>query len=154
TRVTANGALFFPVLSYWQCAGTAAAAASVGVNMFIEAPYTGCLRADPNDFAPDPPPPSVHALSDAYSPAGAGDAGWYFPDEPDGWGIPPEQLPALPPSADTGRLRVLNISQHFYSGQAPINAQFDRDEYKRYTELADLVGFDMYPVVKFCGRVP
>ena len=63
-------------------------------------------------------------------------------------------MPQLPPASQTGRLRVLNISQHFYSGQAPINAQFDRNDYKRFAALADVVGFDMYPIVKFCGRVP
>jgi hypothetical protein len=37
-------------------------------------------------------------------------------------GITPSELPQLPPASQTGRLRVLNISQHFYSGQAPITA--------------------------------
>jgi hypothetical protein len=63
-------------------------------------------------------------------------------------------MPQLPPAAQSGRLRVLNISQHFYSGQAPINDHFDRNDYKRFAALADVVGFDMYPIVKFCGRVP
>jgi hypothetical protein len=154
TRVTADGSLFFPILSYWQCAGTSAAAVAAGINAFIQAPFTGCLRADPNNFSTDPPPPSVHVLSDNYATAGAGEAGWYLPDEPDGWGIAPEQMPRLQPAAATGRLRVLNISQHFFSEQAPINDQFDRNDYKRFAALGDLVGFDMYPIVKFCGRIP
>ena len=49
---------------------------------------------------------------------------------------------------------MLNISQHFFSGQAPINDHFDRNDYKRFAALADVIGFDMYPIVKFCGRVP
>lgn len=154
TRVTANGSLFFPVLSYWQCAETSAAAVAAGINTFVESPYTGCLRADPSNFAVDPPPAAVHVLSDTYTMTGAGDAGWYLPDEPDGWGIAPEQMPQLPPASTTGRLRVLNISQHFFSEQAPVNDHFDRNDYKRFAALGDLVGFDMYPVVKFCGRVP
>src|SRR5207247_9440955 len=85
---------------------------------------------------------------------GAGDAGWYLPDEPDGWGIAPEQLPQLPPSSQTGKLRVLNVSQHFYSAQAPIDDRFDRNDYKRFVAHAALVGLDIYPLVKFCGRVP
>jgi hypothetical protein len=154
THVTANGSLFFPVLSYYQCGASAAAAASLGVNLFMQAPYTGCVPANPNDFSSEPLPPSVSVLSDDYTDRGAGDAGWYLPDEPDGWGIAPEQLPQLPPSSQTGKLRVLNVSQHFYSAQAPINDRFDRNDYKRFASLADVVGFDMYPVVKFCGRVP
>jgi hypothetical protein len=154
THVTANGSLFFPVLSYYQCGASAAAAASLGINLFMQAPYTGCVSANPNDFSGEPPPPSVSVLSDDYTGTGAGDAGWYLPDEPDGWGIAPEQLPQLPPSSQTGKLRVLNVSQHFYSAQAPINDRFDRNDYKRFASLADLVGFDIYPIVKFCGRVP
>jgi len=153
TRVTANGSLFFPVLSYYQCGASAAAAASLGINLFMQAPYTGCVRANPNDFSTDPPPPSVSVLSDDYSDRGAGNAGWYLPDEPDGWGIAPEQLPQLPASSQTGKLRFLNLTQHFYSGQAPLNDRFDRNDYKRFAALADVVGFDIYPIVKFCGRV-
>jgi hypothetical protein len=152
-RVTANGSLFFPVLSYYQCGASAAAAAALGINLFLQAPYTGCMRANPNDFSTDPPPPSVSVLSDDYTDRGAGNAGWYLPDEPDGWGIAPEQLPQLPSSSETGKLRVLNLSQHFYSGQAPLNDRFDRNDYKRFAALADIVGFDIYPIVKFCGRV-
>src|SRR5262249_49767459 len=81
-------------------------------------------------------------------------SGWYLPDEPDGWGIAPTALPSLAPVSETGRLRVLNVSQHFFSGQAPINASFDRSDYKRFAERADVIGFDMYPIVKFCGPVP
>jgi hypothetical protein len=154
THVTANGSLFFPVLSYYQCGASAAAAASLGINLFMQAPYTGCVATNPNDFSSELLPPSVSVLSDDYTDRGAGDAGWYLPDEPDGWGIAPEQLPQLPPSSQTGKLRVLNISQHFYSAQAPINDRFDRNDYKRFIARADLVGFDIYPIVKFCGRVP
>jgi hypothetical protein len=154
THVTANGSLFFPVLSYYQCGASATAAASLGINLFMQAPYTGCVSANPNDFSGEPPPPSVSVLSDDYTVTGAGNAGWYLPDEPDGWGITPEQLPQLPAASQTGKLRVLNVSQHFYSAQAPINDRFDRNDYKRFVARADLVGFDMYPIVKFCGRVP
>jgi hypothetical protein len=154
THVTANGSLFFPVLSYYQCGASATAAASLGINLFMQAPYTGCVSANPNDFSGEPPPPSVSVLSDDYTVTGAGNAGWYLPDEPDGWGITPDQLPQLPAASQTGKLRVLNVSQHFYSAQAPINDRFDRNDYKRFVARADLVGFDMYPIVKFCGRVP
>ena len=46
------------------------------------------------------------------------------------------------------------LSQHFFAEQAPINDRFDRNDYKRFAAEADFVGFDMDPVVKFCGRVP
>jgi hypothetical protein len=144
TRITADGSLFFPVLSYEQCAQTIDRALAVGVNTFVQVPFTGCTAA-----AGVTPP---YVLSDDYGKVNG--IGWYLPDEPDGWGIAPDQMPQLAASGTTGRLRVLNVSQHFYSGQAPINDRFDRNDYKRFAAGADVVGFDMYPIVKFCGRVP
>ena len=145
THITADGSLFFPIMSYEQCAATIARALTIGVNTFVQVPFTGC---GPSSAGITPP----YVLSDNY--AGASGAGWYLPDEPDGWGITPEQMPKLPAPASTGRLRVLNITQHFFSGQAPINDRFDRNDYKRFAAGADVIGFDMYPIVKFCGRVP
>jgi hypothetical protein len=153
THVTANGSLFFPVLTYYQCGASAETAASVGVNLFVEAPYTGCVQTNPNDFEADPPPAGISVLGDDFGSSQGAAAGWYLPDEPDASGLSPAQLPQLPAAAQTGRLRVLNLSQHFFSGQAPINAGFDRNDYKGFAAQADVVGFDMYPVVKFCGRV-
>jgi hypothetical protein len=144
TRITANGSLFFPVLSYEQCSETLARALAVGINMFVQVPYTGCTQ--PAGVTPP------YVLGDAYDRRQG--AGWYLPDEPDGHGMTPAELPALPAPSDTGLLRVLNVSQHFYSAFAPINSQFDRSTYKQFAALADLIGFDVYPIVKFCGRVP
>jgi hypothetical protein len=144
THVTANGSLFFPVLSYEQCVDTVGRALAAGVNAFVQVPFTGCIT--PAGVTPP------YVLSDNY--AAEHGIGWYLPDEPDGWGITPEQMPRLPPAAETGRLRFVTLSQHFFSGQAPINDRFDRNDYKRFAALGDVVGFDMYPVVKFCGRIP
>lgn len=142
TRITADGSLFFPVLAYQQCADTIDRALAVGITMFVQVPYTGCTQP----AAVTPP----YVLGDDYSVQQG--AGWYLPDEPDSWGLTPSELPPVP--ATTGSLRVLNISQHFYSGQAPLNPTYDRDLYKQFAAHADVVGFDMYPIVKFCGRVP
>jgi len=152
-HVTANGAPFFPVLAYYQCGASAAAAAAAGVDFFAEQPYTACTWQQPNDFSTEPLPPGVHALGDDYADPSP-DAGWYLPDEPDAIPLTGEELPQLPPAATTGKLRVLNLSQHFFSGQAPIRPGYDRGEYTRLAARADLVGFDLYPIVKFCGRVP
>jgi len=96
----------------------------------------------------------VHALGDDYSPAAAVDGGWYLPDEPDAIPLTAGQLPQLPPASVTGKLRVVSLSQHFYSGQALVRPGYDLSEYARFADVGDLVGFDLYPVVKFCGRIP
>lgn len=152
-HVTAGGAPMFPILGYYQCGASAAQAAAAGIDFFVEQPYTACSALRPNDFGDDPPPPGVRVLSDDDSMAGGGDGGWYLPDEPDGAALSAAQLPALPPAAETGRLRVVNLSEHFYSGQASIRPGYDPGEYSRFAGLADLVGFDLYPITKFCGRI-
>lgn len=153
--VTAGGKPVFPVLFYYQCGASALAAAHAGADFFVEQPYTACSPLRPNDFADEPPPPGVLALSDDYpAPPGAADGGWYLPDEPDATLAGAAGLPQLPPASETGRLRVVNLSEHFFSGQAPIRPGYDRAEYRHLASFGDLVGFDLYPVVKFCGRVP
>ena len=42
THVTADGSLFFPVMSYEQCAATIGRALTIGVNTFVQVPFTGC----------------------------------------------------------------------------------------------------------------
>lgn len=149
-HLTAGSSPFFPILTSYQCGATAQAAAAAGVNLFVEQPYTACSRAQPNDFALDPPPAGVSVLSDDYTDESPG-AGWYLPDEPDALGL---TAPELPQPATPGKLRFLNFSQHFFSSQALIRPGYDRGEYTRLAAAADVVGFDLYPIVKFCGRVP
>jgi hypothetical protein len=95
----------------------------------------------------------VRVLGDDFTTAPDGSAGWYLPDEPDGAALTAAELPQLPPASETGRLRVVNLSQHFYSGQALIRPGYDLGEYRRFAAVADVVGFDLYPIAKFCGRV-
>src|SRR4051794_3496957 len=149
-HLTAGGAPFFPILSSYQCDATAREAAAAGINLFVEQPYTACSRAQPNNFALDPPPPGVSVLADEYE-AGTAGAGWYLPDEPDALGVTAADLPH---PAEPGKLRFVNFSQHFYSRQDLIRPGYDKHEYERIASVADVVGFDLYPVVKFCGRVP
>jgi hypothetical protein len=149
-HVTVGGSPFFPILADYQCGATASAGAAAGINLFVEQPYTACSHLQPNNFALDPPPPGVSVLTDDYAADAAG-AGWYLPDEPDALGLTAAQLPH--PDAP-GKLRFVNFSQHFFSSQAPIRPGYDKNEYTRLAAAADVVGFDLYPIVKFCGRVP
>jgi hypothetical protein len=149
-HLTASGSPFFPVLTSYQCGASAQAAAAAGVNLFVEQPYTACSSLQPNSFALDPPPAGVSVLADDYADDAPG-AGWYLPDEPDALGLTGSELPQ--PTAP-GKLRFVNFSQHFYSGQALIRPGYDKSEYTRLAAAADVVGFDLYPIVKFCGRIP
>jgi hypothetical protein len=77
--------------------------------------------------------------------------GWYYPDELDA------RLPA-PVSATTlknlavdppdGMLSFLTLTNHFYSGAAPLPQ--GRDFYPELSALANVVGFDLYPLQNWC----
>lgn len=152
-HVTAGGQPVFPVLGYYQCGAGAAEAAAAGIDFFVEQPYTACNPLQPNNFAAEPLPAGVRVLGDDYTASPDGAAGWYLPDEPDGAALSAAELPPLPPASETGRLRVVNLSEHFYSGQALIRPGYDLGEYGRFAAVADVVGFDLYPIDKFCGRI-
>jgi hypothetical protein len=74
--------------------------------------------------------------------------GWYYPDEPDLKGIMGETLPGFPPLEATGRLRVLTLSNHFYSRTADLPA--GRGVYPGLVAASDVVGFDLYPLQESC----
>src|SRR4051794_37928338 len=104
--VTAGGSPMFPVLFYYQCGASALAAAAAGADFFVQQPYTACSPLRPNDFAFEPLPVGVRALTDDFaSPLDPAAAGWYLPDEPDATLAGAAGMPTLPPAAETGRLR-------------------------------------------------
>ena len=74
--------------------------------------------------------------------------GWYYPDEADLKGITGATLPEFPTLAATARLRVLTLSNHFYSRTAALPA--GRGVYPELIARADVVGFDLYPLQEFC----
>jgi hypothetical protein len=79
---------------------------------------------------------------------GAGVIGWYYPDEADLKGLTAATLPRFPTLAETARLRVLTLSNHFYSRTAPLAA--GRRIYPGLISKADVVAFDLYPLQEFC----
>ena len=76
--------------------------------------------------------------------------GWNYPDESDGFRILPAELPDLPPSSQTGQLSFLTLSVHFWSGSAPL--PIGKSWYPQYYAKPDVLGFDVYPLEKFCGN--
>jgi hypothetical protein len=79
---------------------------------------------------------------------GAGVIGWYYPDEADLKGLTRATLPQFPTLAQTARLRVLTVTNHFYSRTAPLPA--GRGIYPGLIAKSDVVAFDLYPLQEFC----
>ena len=82
--------------------------------------------------------------------SGPGVIGWYYPDEADLKGITADTLPSFPPPETTHRLRVLTVTNHFYSRTAALPG--GRGIYPGLIAKSDVVGFDLYPLQEFCSN--
>jgi hypothetical protein len=86
--------------------------------------------------------------ADEAGTGGAGVIGWYYPDEADLKGLTGATLPQFPTLAETARLRVLTLTNHFYSRTAPLAA--GRGVYPGLIAKSDVVAFDLYPLQEIC----
>jgi hypothetical protein len=142
--VLLDGQPFFPLLVLAQCGQNYDAGLEAGVTVFIE---NGCGGIGLQSAALAGRALSLTAAEEAGI-GGPGVLGWYYPDEPDLKGIGGEGLPQFPSLEATGRLRVLTLSNHFYSRTDALPA--GRGVYPGLVAPSDLVGFDLYPLQEFC----
>lgn len=139
--VRVNGGAFFPLLSWQECPDRWPAELAQGINLFGGEPCTA-LPTLLSAIAGR----GLAAGTETEAAAGAsGLLGWFYPDEADGRGMTADTLPALP---DSG-LRFLTLTNHFYSGAAPLPA--GRGMYAGLIARADVVGFDLYPLQEWCA---
>ena len=80
---------------------------------------------------------------------GVGQIGFAYPDEADGLGMEASGLPT-PLVAGPGRVAFLTLTNHFFSGAAPLPQ--GRAMYPGLVAKADVVGFDLYPLQEWCRR--
>jgi hypothetical protein len=142
--VQLDGQPFFPLLVIAQCGENFDAGLQAGVTVFIE---NGCGGIGPQSTALAGRALSLTSAEEAGI-GGPGVIGWYYPDEPDLKGISGDGLPHFPTLAETGRLRVLTLSNHFYSRTDALPA--GRGVYPGLVAPSDLVGFDLYPLQESC----
>jgi hypothetical protein len=77
--------------------------------------------------------------------------GWYYPDELDGrLGAPPSDTDLKEMAVDppAGLLSFLTLTNHFYSGAEPL--PLGRELYPGLAALANVLGFDLYPLQNWC----
>ena len=139
-----DGQGFFPLLVVAQCPSGYENSLAAGISLFA--------GSDCGDIAEQTAALGGRAFSltnpDEHGIGGDGVIGWYYPDEADAKGITAAGLPGFPTLAQTGRLRVLTLSNHLYSRTAPLPG--GRGVYPGLIAKSDVVGFDLYPLQELC----
>jgi hypothetical protein len=139
-----DGQGFFPLAVVAQCPSGYESSLAAGISLFAGndcggiADQTGGLGGRAFSLT----------NADEAGLGGPGVIGWYYPDEADLKGLTGDSLPQFPTLEQTARLRVLTLTNHFYSRTAPLPA--GRGVYPGLIAKADVVGFDLYPLQEFC----
>jgi hypothetical protein len=148
-RILLDGQPFFPIAVWAQCSDGYGSNLADGINLFMG---DGCGKGKDRQLA-------AHVAGRAYSIVNANEAaaegrgviGWYFPDEWDAFlesSTTREDLRANTPDAQPGRISFLTLTNHFYSHAAPLPQ--GRGMYPALYSIADVVGFDLYPLQVWC----
>ncbi len=136
-----DGRPLFPIMSWGECTDGFKTSLAVGTNLYA-ANRCGGVEAQMSALG-------HRALSAAVAgetaPAGTPVVGTFYPDEPDAHGTTGAQLPDL--GANAG-VRFLTLTNHFYSGAAPL--AHGRGLYPGLIAKADMIGFDLYPLQNWC----
>jgi hypothetical protein len=147
-RILLNDQPFFPLAVWAQCSDGYSQNLADGINLFMG---DGCGKTDRQLAA--------HLGGRAFSIVNSNDAdadgrgviGWYFPDEWDAFlesNVTRADLRKSIPDAQPGRISFLTLTNHFYSHAAPLPQ--GRGMYPTLYSLADVVGFDLYPLQVWC----
>lgn len=144
-----NGKPFLPIISWAQCAVDVEQNLAVGVNLFMQThcgDFDAVGRAIGDREAYVIAPYWVYRGQNA-TPQTNKMVGYHQYDEPDMHGIRPEQLPDVEPSSTTTRPVFMTLTSKFAAEQTrdmPLSA------YPEYAKKANVLGFDVYPLVQFC----
>jgi hypothetical protein len=142
--IVLDGQPFFPLAVVAQCPSGYAESLAAGISLYAGNDCGGI--ADQTEGLGG----RAFSLTNADEAGigGAGVIGWYYPDEADLKGLTGATLPQFPTLAQTARLRVLTVTNHFYSRAAPLPA--GKGIYPGLIAKSDVVAFDLYPLQEFC----
>jgi hypothetical protein len=144
--VLLDGQPYFPLIVLALCPVSYPNALAAGITLYAE---NGCGGIAEQSAALAGKAFSLTEAEEAGA-SGPGVIGWYYPDEADLKGITAETLPSFPPAETTHRLRVLTVTNHFYSRTATLPG--GRGIYPGLIAKSDVVGFDLYPLQEFCSN--
>jgi hypothetical protein len=140
--VLLDGRPYFPMMVYSACPYHYRAALDSGINFFA-LNACGTLQGQLNALGGAA---FSAAVAGGTAGSGGGLIGWFHHDEPDGTNMPASALPG--PPAGVPNLSFLTLTNHFYSGAAPL--PWGRGAYPSLIASADVVGFDLYPLQEWC----
>jgi hypothetical protein len=150
SKILLNGDPFFPITVWGQCSDGLSSSVADGINLFMG---DGCGGKQQDRQL------AAHVGGRAYSiveadnaaTAGRGVIGWYFPDEWDAFlesNVTRADIADQVPDGHPGKISFLTLTNHFYSHAAPLPQ--GRGMYPLLYSLADVVGFDLYPLQVWC----
>jgi hypothetical protein len=149
-RILLDGQPFFPIAVWAQCSDGYGSNVSDGINLFMG---DGCGREHQDRRLAAQVAGRAYTIVDADNADadGRGVIGWYMRDEWDAFlesNVTREELKASIPDGQPGRISFLTLTNHFYSKAAPLPQ--GRGMYPALYSLADVVGFDLYPLQVWC----
>ncbi|HET7743846.1 MAG TPA: hypothetical protein VFK76_03825 [Gaiellaceae bacterium] len=146
TALTIAGQPFFPRMVWNQCPWEVPQSLGAGVNVYMG---TGCGDLAGQASALQGRAFSILSLADRGRQI-PGTIGFHQPDEADEHVTNGSDLPLLPPSSATGRPTFLTLTNHFFTGAAPLPQ--GRSIYPAFVARAEMIGFDLYPLQVWCRR--
>jgi hypothetical protein len=139
------GQAFFPRMVWAQCPWAYGIALAAGINTFMGS----CSGPDDQIAALRGKALSITPVESRRD--GPGVIGFHHRDEADAVFPRADDLPLLPPSKVSRRPTFLTLTNHFYSGSAPLPQ--GRSMYPGMIARAEMVGFNLYPLQTWCRRV-
>jgi hypothetical protein len=145
--ILVNGDPFFPLTTWNTCTNSIADRIALGFNLFMG---EGCGHENRLAGALDG---KALAVVDAKTKLAnePGIIGWYYPDELDGRLSAPlsaDDITKLAVTPPDGMLSFLTLTNHFFTGAAPLS--IGRTLYPTFASIANVVGFDLYPMQNWC----
>ena len=144
--LTIAGQPFYPRMVWNQCPWEYPQSLAAGVNVYMG---TGCGDLAAQASALQGRAFSVLSLDDRGHPI-PGTIGFHQPDEADEHVPSGSDLPSVPSSSATGRPTFLTLTNHFFTGAAPLPQ--GRSAYPTFVARAEMIGFDLYPLQIWCRR--
>jgi hypothetical protein len=146
-RILVNGQPFLPLAVWAQCSDGYSGNMADGINLFMG---DGCGNGRQLADRLAGRAFSVVDAKDADA-TGRGVIGWYLPDEWDAFlegNVTRDDLRESVPDGQPGKISFLTLTNHFYSHAEPLPR--GKGMYPTLYSLADVVGFDLYPLQVWC----